>query len=401
MKILYAAFLVLLFWITSHPWLHSEGDSDLFWSASCVLIEQAEFPNFKNTFCASQNQELRNEGVKILKTYPVWSHWIFSWQAHYSAQTADLLNKTLIFVSFFFIFFVLIDINFGNAALSKEYLILSAFILSYFPLYYLIKSSQNSWLILSCFSIFLKFSVLPRKNNIFDLSKDFLSGIFLGLTFIKPHILYLVYPVVIYSQYKLKKPALIFGLILTFVSLLTLSDYSKLTESYWYQGLFSLSEQSLNHIFHNAQPTLSGLIGIQSKGLRFFSFGLAFILIIPYLHKLQVGCDTTLVTLIIPLSLLTTPYVVAYDFILLLPAFFLIFASREIASFYKYILLITCLITSSIIFYTQNQMYGVIYPVVVLLFSVKPIVGQSRLKPSTQQRPSDLCNSLLNLRIRD
>ncbi|MGI6523812.1 MAG: glycosyltransferase 87 family protein [Bdellovibrionota bacterium] len=250
-----------------------------------------------------------------------------------------------------------------------------------------IRSRYTRYVILITLTLFQPFliSLYPGQcspllligflTSLYYIKKDqlFIAGLFLSLTFFKPHILYLFYLALILN---LKKDSLkLLGG--AFVGSLLLSIPALIYQPHIF-SLYLEAMQTPPLNFHT--PTLGAwlqyFLNIHNNNLRFLPSLLCIIItVLSFFIFNRRFSKLTLLSIILPLSILSSPYGWTYDQMLLLPTLFVFFnLSQDLyqkgSILISQILLFLPLITTAIIIshvYKLDQQYTVFYPLVLLL----------------------------------
>ena len=200
-------------------------------------------------------------------------------------------------------------------------LILVFFFLTFFPFYTSFYFGQISPLLL--FGLVLSLVSFDRGNR--GVVNNFLGGICLSVTFLKPHLLYLLYIYIFIISIREKEWKTLLGMISGIALLLVFPVlYNPKIISYFLHTIKSPP------VFWKT-PTLGSLLqGMdQSHGiiLRFLPSILAGSLLVLtlFLNKSN-SSNTTKIYYLLPLSLVTSPYGWIYDQMLLAPVIFFIFS---------------------------------------------------------------------------
>ena len=245
---------------------------------------------------------------------------------------------------------------------------LAFFFLTFFPFYTSFYFGQLSPLLL--FGLVLSLVCFDRGNR--GVANNFLGGICLSVTFLKPHLLYLFYIYIFIISIREKEWKTLLGMISGIALLLV------------FPVLYN--PKILTYFFHSTtsppvywkSPTLGsffqGLFQKHSVILRFIPTIIAgsLMTLFIFLSKRNLS-KTTAIYYLLPLSLVTTPYCWVYDQMLIAPAIFFIF-SRFQKTIYKWnsrqllvgFLLILANIIGVLIPGKLGQHVYVWYPIVIL-----------------------------------
>ena len=245
---------------------------------------------------------------------------------------------------------------------------LAFFFLTFFPFYTSFYFGQLSPLLL--FGLVLSLVCFDRGNR--GVVNNFLGGLCLSVTSLKPHLLYLLYIYIFILSIREKKWKTLAGMMSGIIILMV------------FPVLYN--PKIITYFFHSAKsppvywksPTLGsffqGMFQKHSVILRFIPTIIAgsLMTLFIFLSKRNLS-KTTAIYYLLPLSLLTTPYCWVYDQMLIAPAIFFIF-SRFQKTIYRWnsrqflvgILLILANIIGMLIPGKSGQHVYVWYPIVIL-----------------------------------
>jgi len=258
---------------------------------------------------------------------------------------------------------------------------LAFFFLTFFPFYTSFYFGQLSPLLL--FGLVLSLVCFDRGNR--GVMNNFLGGICLSVTFLKPHLLYLLYIYIFITSIREKEWKTLAGMMSGIIVLIVFPVlYNPKIISYFLHTIKSPP------VFWKT-PTLGSLLqGIDpSHGiiLRFLPSILAGSLLVLtlFLNKSN-SSNTTKIYYLLPLSLVTAPYGWIYDQMLLAPVIYFIF-SRFQKTIYRWnsrqlwvgIVLILANIIGILIPGKLGQHVFVWYPIVIL----GALVGATRQHRNT------------------
>jgi len=198
---------------------------------------------------------------------------------------------------------------------------LAFFFLTFFPFYTSFYFGQLSPLLL--FGLVLSLVCFDRGNK--GVVNNFLGGICLSVTFLKPHLLYLLYIYIFITSIREKEWKTLAGMLSGIIVLIVFPVlYNPKIITYFFHSIKSPP------VFWKT-PTLGSLLQSidQSHGiiLRFLPSILAGSLLVLtlFLNKSN-SSNTTKIYYLLPLSLVTAPYGWIYDQMLLAPVIFFIFS---------------------------------------------------------------------------
>lgn len=245
---------------------------------------------------------------------------------------------------------------------------LAFFFLTFFPFYTSFYFGQLSPLLL--FGLVLSLVCFEHGNR--EIVNNFLGGLCLSVTFLKPHLLYLFYFYIFILSIRGKKWKTLMGMMFGIIILLV------------FPVLYN--PKIITYFFHSTQsppvywksPTLGsffqGMFQKHSVILRFIPTIIAgsLLTLFMFLSKRNFS-KITVIYYLIPLSLLTTPYCWVYDQMLIAPAIFFIFSKFQ-NTIYKWnsrqlvvgILLILANIIGVLIPGNLGQHVYIWYPMVIL-----------------------------------
>jgi len=250
-----------------------------------------------------------------------------------------------------------------------ENLKLTLFFLTFFPFYCSLFFGQISPLLLLSLTLALVCFMRGSKN----LVDNFLGGLVLSVTCLKPHLLYLLYLYIFIMSIRVKKWKTLAGMLLG-VSILLALPILYNPKIIWY---FMYSAKSPPTFFKT--PTLGSFLqGItQDKNVivrytpTIILSGFTFLFL---LFSKRNAHSLTVVYYLIPLSLLTAPYGWVYDQMLCVPVIFFIFSKLHEAalksSLRRYIigaLLVFANISGMLIYGKIGQHNYLWYPFVILI----------------------------------
>jgi hypothetical protein len=261
------------------------------------------------------------------------------------------------------------------------------FIISFHPLWFHLAMGQLTTLVLTAFLFFVAFSCRFTENEYSRLCSSFLketerhrkiskfiAGISLSLTLIKPHLLYLVYFGVVVHAFKKNDFVILASLLFGFL-LLVIAPYC-INHDIYFNFLYA---RKLPVIFFN--PTLGSWIQSFNPSIGFLRFipafigcGVTFFLLTssssPYAVNKHVFYSPKTLTLLLSLSMITSPYYWNYDFIVLLPCVQLIMytAWEKYSSTISKVLFFGLFSSNLLLILGPGDMrYYVWYPVIIFL----------------------------------
>jgi len=200
-------------------------------------------------------------------------------------------------------------------------LILAFFFLTFFPFYYSFYFGQLSPLLL--FGLVASLVCFKKEN--WKLADNFLGGICLSVTFLKPHLLYLVYIYILIVSIREKGWKTLAGMVSGIAILLVFPVlYNPKIIAYFFQTAESPPIRWLTPTLGTFLQSISQKHGIILRFIPTIIVGSIATLFF-LLSKRNLSPVTTICYLL-PLSLVTTPYCWVFDQMLLVPVIFFIFS---------------------------------------------------------------------------
>ncbi|MCB0336331.1 MAG: hypothetical protein KDD62_08490 [Bdellovibrionales bacterium] len=242
------------------------------------------------------------------------------------------------------------------------------FSVSFLPIYTLLYYGQVSHLLLIGLLPALGALSAPAEQS----KNSILIGSGLALTFLKPHLLYILYPVLGFIFLKRRS----WGVLSSWILCLTLLSVipSFLNQNIWSNYLDFMTQPPIAW----KTPTIgfwlqymNGDTGMWSRMV--FPLGLLFILALVGKNYFSYFGEKNAVLLLLPLTLITSPYGWLFDQVLLLPLLIPLLAQR--ALFYVLMILNGFLV---LIPNDWGQEYYVWYPFCVLIIGVFGLQGADR-----------------------
>ncbi|MGI6523813.1 MAG: glycosyltransferase 87 family protein [Bdellovibrionota bacterium] len=350
--------------------LNGRGGYDFlqYWTAGRLLAER------KNPYDSTEQIRIQDatwHGEEIPRPIKIWNPpTALTYSYFFGIPTFDHAYYAWIVVT---IFIILISLSLLNCVfpLSLHSPILRLAVFTFFctfrPFITSIVAGQISPLLL----LGLSLSIFFQHSN-----KFFLSSLFLTLTTLKPHLLYLYYPLWLLN-FRKNLSKIIAGAVVGILLLIAIPLYFKPDIFQIYLKVIS-TPPSTKWI----TPTISSWLQIFSDN-RYsatpFLPALITLILISGITLKQKKLPKSLISSIIPLSLLTAPYGWGSDQVLLVPSLMLLFHNMLILykhNLYKrtvlatLITLITLNIASIILSKTLQDHYFIFQPLVVLFFSV-------------------------------
>jgi hypothetical protein len=198
-----------------------------------------------------------------------------------------------------------------RTASQKIFFVLGIFL--FFPIWECFRFGQVSPLLLAGFAGFLVLRFGNRRST----QRDFLAGLCLSLTLIKPHLLYLVYLSLVIESLRQKRYQELLGLFTGALCLGVLPLFWR--ASLWAEYFAALQTMPL----YFRTPTLGSLLQSYAPGahwLRFLPSVLTGVIAAPLLYSgAKDAGNKDKYLFIAALSLFTAPYGWVYDQVLLLP----------------------------------------------------------------------------------
>jgi len=198
---------------------------------------------------------------------------------------------------------------------------------TFYPFALCVGYGQISFLLLLSLSIFLMRVSSGRR----DLAGDYLAGLALSFITIKPHLLYLVFVLLVIRSFRTRSWQTIFGLVAGLLILVALATMITPSVLVWYQHAVAAAPP-----IYWQTPTmgswLQGVSEIHFAWIRILPsalFAAGAILIFSRLDKRALNTD--LLIAIVPLSLVSSPYGWTYDHMLMLPAMFWLIKEAKFA----------------------------------------------------------------------
>jgi hypothetical protein len=244
---------------------------------------------------------------------------------------------------------------YNNKRIKKAEIIVLA---TFYPLFIHVSYGQSSILILLGLSGFFYCS---RKDPQLILSSKE-AGIFLGLTAIKPHLLYLLYIAIFVESIRTKKFVMLFSSFVTCVFLLFVThllqpDIIAQYTTAWKTGPLSWHNPTLG-------SWLQGFLNIHTIWIRALPTFIGLCIFSYILLFKNIRFSRNLLTILIPLSVVSCPYAWVYDYVVILP-FIVLYTSRSLI-----VAVTTVLANCTLMLFAANgtsQAYMLWYPIVLYL----------------------------------
>lgn len=245
----------------------------------------------------------------------------------------------------------------SNNSFSKLFLLLSFSA----PVLYNLIDGQISFILLFGLAGFLilRSSNSARNNT----AADFYSGIFLSITFLKPHLLFLLYLIIFIELLSKKRVLVIPGIFTGVIALSVLPLIFNYNIFPYY--ISAIASPPIEFKTPTIGSWLQGLTENHTVWLRMLPSFMAIGILLLYLRRIR-RIPENLIYLILPFSLLFSPYGWNNDQVLIFPLFLLIFGiiGSEIRSFTVLLLTLQVL---SLALMRFSQEYHVFYPLTVLI----------------------------------
>ncbi len=333
----------------------TDQDLKLFWLAACNLED-----NFKYCKNYKISESALESGKLILNTYPIWAHYIFKYFARLDLEALNFTYKIVTVVILSSCFATLAQLyNFVKIKFLTLPIIFTILYI-FAPFRDLFRSGQITSIQLLSLSLFLLFFDSNEISKKLGKWRIPAAGIFLSLSLIKPQALYLVYLVFLSSIFRANKITFaVLSTICIVFTIIVLGDDLANFHTYF-------SKEKFEYLFYWKQPNLMALIFPDHFAARFiFPLIVSGIILIALLKFLV---DLRLITLIIiPLSLLSTPYSFSYDSILLLPTICYFLKSTH----HQIILILSLLLCLTLNhYYLMSQVSCAIYPLIFFTIGI-------------------------------
>ncbi len=317
--------IVIFFFLTLYSQKNLPRFDFIEYKSAVNLIAQNKNPYLSSNLKAEQKQIRDNLDIRdVAKNVPhiikMWNppiiFGLIYWTKDLSYYQALFIWQLISCLVFFFILAIFVKNNFN---LKVNIINISSIfsLITFPPFWATFRHAQISFLILISFYYFIYFR---------DKNKNLLSGFFLSLSLIKPHLLYLIYILALGKDLKDKKFKSSFGLILG-VTLLSL--FALLIEKNIWSWYFNALKNP--PIFKTT--TIGSFIG------NYFNVSIDFFKLLPsvvlsifalYLVSSKKEVNSKLLILLVPLSLITSAYGWIFDHLVMLPSlFFVIIFLRE------------------------------------------------------------------------
>ncbi len=338
------------------------------------LIQSSENPYDENLLY-KEELKYRNydEVIKMWNPPTVLPFIYFLPQLNY--ESALFLWSVLGFLTYYFAIYIFskeikLDIE-------KKMYMLGGLIL-FPPLLAMQLMAQISFIPLFGLVLFFYFYTKERK---------FLSGLFLGLTLIKPHLLYLLYLYIFFESFKIRNFYTIFGMIVTsiFFSLFVTLINSDLW--FWY-----FEAMKNNPVGYWKTTTVGSFLSVNLKSSFLWYFPTIFTSVIftffyflrmknIQFNKISKIQKYSIISALTGVSLVTSPYGWLFDHILLIPCFLIIleniFNSINISHKRKkiymlYLFLINFIACIALFMTSHDKMlwYSLLIAIICLMISV-------------------------------
>ncbi len=359
------SFLIAL--VTSVLWSRAAEDSLSFWLASCNLEV-----NISNAFCSVIRPERLMVGKKVLETYPKWTTFLFYFPARIEFQQFSYFNKFLGVTAFSLSFAIIAWLNKfkvdSRLSLALVFTSLSMFV----PLRDMFRSGQISWIQLLSLVFFLIFFHQNSFSEQFHKYRLLLAGLFLAVSAIKPQALYLLYFYLLVIS--LKRYQLLSKVFLIFLICLGILIIFK-TDPIANQAVLNSLTFKLQPFFYWRQPVLADLFFPKNPSARILFLFLTLACSAIYFQTLR-NSYLAIILIVVPLSLLTTPYGFSYDFILLLPALVYLLSNKYFQTH-----LILFLMLALGINYASDliQKSCIVYPIFILILGLWAYYRENRI----------------------
>lgn len=212
------------------------------------------------------------------------------------------------------------------------------------------------------FSIVLMFGLLL----FLELKSDLLKGVALSLTLLKPHLLFLLYFALFLDSLRNRDFKVLIAMLLTGLLLsLTVFTYSP-NIFLWY--LSALAEPPLYFKTPTLGSWLHEYFGYQHRWSRLLPSALALIVYFIYWIRSKNKLERSDILLLIPISLISSPYGWLFDQVLILPTLFYSFrASRQLSQANRQLFLLSIISLGIAVFFlpVSGQQYYFWYPLVL------------------------------------
>ncbi|MCB0309950.1 MAG: DUF2029 domain-containing protein [Bdellovibrionales bacterium] len=329
-------------------------DFQVFWIASKIFVEA------KNPYDLELSQNFHEKYTSNfpephLVWSPPWSLSILAPLSFLSFKLAAMVWLALNLLALSLSSYLLLRKLIGQTRLNRrQVLLLPLAILAFEPAILCIDWGQQALLLLGVWCVFIR---LRRESGP---ASQFIAGLLLSMTIIKPHLFYLVYFVLIFDWISSK-------------NLIQASGFCSGVVS-WAVIPLLINGEIYSLYFSNQLPTFFFQPSIASwlqylapniVALRFLPALITIFYASFYLTKRTTASDLNY--LILPLSILSTPYVWLYDFSMLLPIYLLIMTRGSKA------VIAAALLASLIVWIgPENMGYYLWYP--ILLFTLARLV---------------------------
>ena len=283
-------------------------DLSQYWSASKVFFEGG------NPYDPAQLEVFQNKIPGHDSLIRMWNPpFIFALIAPFSFFGFESLVSVWLFVSLLLVFLSFVfsykSLSTSFLRIELDYIYALAVAFSFPSIYQALFFGQITPILAVSISGFIFF---------FSLKFGFLAGLFLSMSFIKPHLLMPIYLWLAYSRLRGNSKSIFLGFLL---GLITLGALPLFINANIYQFYFE-ALKSPPIYFKNAAlgSLLQGLTGIHTAYIRFLPSLMFLLTFVVYLLKFKKNfLNLKEIILILPLSMLFAPYSWGYDWLLLIP----------------------------------------------------------------------------------
>ncbi len=362
------AICLLIAAVSSFLWSRASEDSMYFWLASCNLEV-----NIGNSNCSVIRSEHLFDGKKVLDTYPIWAKLFFYFPGKLEFEQFSYLNKFIAAFSFSFAFTIIAWISKFKVDSRISLALVFTSLALFGPLRDMFRSGQISWIQLLSLVSFLIFFHKNSFSEKFQRSRYLFAGLCIAISVMKPQALYLLYFylfIITLRRYQLAAKVL-GGLIFCIVVYLIIT-----IESIDYEAALNLAIKRLNPLLHWNQPVLADLLFPHNPYARIICIVITLAFSSIYFLTLK-NYYLAIILIVIPISLLTTPYGFSYDFVLLLPALVFLLSKKY---FQPYLIIILMLALGINYAFDLVQKSCIVYPIFILVLGLWAYYRSERLE---------------------